>query len=323
MDLEYSHEWFEFTREMNALDRRLYNEKMDHDTEETIRSEYRTCLYKRYEHRSEFIGERKKELVEDMEELTGTHLEFHLQYQPTQYVTVRCPKDKLAFDVVDEVRVSPAAKRHFESQGYDVAILAKSSSSRGMVRIADIYGELRGADAEGHEATHLILDGTPLQNAYHQDEARIICDTACDIVGAERLQYYVEKHYSSDEKMVERMDHLLHFKENSVKLIGEARDEILPFIEAGDKKGADAVVDKYSALSDEVLGQHLEINRCIMAVAHIYSGNKEVKGALETLKDERGVAGMLEAVKEITTIDELLDVAYDDQGIAKREEPES
>ena len=167
------------------------------------------------------------------------------------------------------------------------------------------------------------MEGSPLQNAYHQDEARIICDTACDIVGAERLQYYVEKRYSGDEEMADKLDHLLHFKEKSTKLIGEARDEILPYIEAGDKKGADAVVEKYTALSDEVLGQHLEINRCVIAVAHIYSGNQEVKGALETLKDEGGVAGMLDAVKEITTINELLDVAYGDRDVAIREESES
>lgn len=323
MDLEYSHEWFELTKELNALDRRIYGEKMDPDTDEEVRAAYRTALQERYVHRSEFTCERKKELVDDMEELTGSHLEFHISYQPTRYVTVTCPKNELGFKVFDEQRVSPALKRYLESKGDDVAILAKSSSSRGRVDIADIYGELRGVDAEGHEATHLILDGSLLQNAYHQDEARIICDTACDIVGAERLRHYVEKHYSDDEQMVEQMDRLLQFKEKSVKLISEARDEILPFIEAGDKKGSDAVVEKYSALSDEVLGQHLEINRCIIAVAHIYSANMEVKGALETLRDERGLARMLEAVKEITTIDELLDVAYGDQDVAVCEETDS
>ena len=160
------------------------------------------------------------------------------------------------------------------------------------------------------------MEGSPLQRNYRNDESRTICDTAADLVGESRLRRYVEKHYSDNPEVYERMEKVINYRENFGKLINDAREEIIPYLEAGDIEGADAVVEKYTAMTDEILGKHVEINRAVIALFSMYSGNSEVTEALKKLRDEGGIMGMIEKIWNVTTIEELMKVAYGDNNTA-------
>lgn len=308
--LEYSSEWFDLTGKAQEIDKVLYEGNLPAQEAEVLKASYDTLIETRNTYKPQFEDERKNVLLSDIKDLTDKDIHMTFNYIPTIYKTFVSPKDELAYNEHTNGRVTPEEKKELEAQGYDVCIVRLSYNSMGSINISDSFDELVSTSTEGHEAGHTLLQGSPLQWNYWNDESRTICDTACDVIGELRLRHYVEKYHDSQPEIVAKMEKQISYSENFGKIINDAKEEIEPLLAAGDIDGADAVVQKYTDMTDDVLGKHREINRCTIALFSMYSGNSQVNDALHKLVNEGGINGMVEDIWEVTTIDELLEVAY-------------
>lgn len=269
--------------------------------------------------RDGFNQEREKKLIDDLKGMIGVDISDRLfdglkYIEPlnSAYVSKR---DHVAIDGIIKRKLSKSEVKKLEKQGFDVWTTQYCYSSYGVIRMSDNLANVSKASmVEGHEGTHKILEDSKLRDAWNGDyvnhgDVASIEETTADLVGETRAISLLKKKYGSDSDELKKYVDSIEKNMYMAKDLGKVRKTVEKMLLEKKLEEADSYMEKAEkelrTKYDIPEWSTFRVNRPYLAVNKMYSGNPEVRGSLEKIKELVGVRDMVEIVADCTSVAEL------------------